>query len=226
MVGMGTDNTDSGYRDIDCALYCEKGKLAAYASGARTNTFGTYKESNVLAVMRRGSTITFHQDGVELATCPKSLSGRVIADVSLHRAGGGGIVYAHWLGGVTRPRMSDVIWKSLNCAASGPKGQLTKFTVTDKDTCTKGWTGGAFSRRYAPADITLEFQCSVQQNAMVRCVGVLQGNVAVPLRGRNRTIWHLCPARGHSSPSNVFVILLLALELARTCHTRALSYPT
>jgi len=167
MIGLAIGNLHSSYTDIDCAVYCDQCVFRVYELGSYKWAGPAYDHLAVLAVVRKGSLVSFVKDGVVLRTCGRRLSGNVIADLSIHNNGAGGILSAVWVGTVKPVPGSAVKWTGSACTKINTDGTAVK------DSCGNGWNGGAYSSRKAPGDVTLQFYCTKAQHTMI---GLAKGN--------------------------------------------------
>jgi len=165
MIGLAKGNSHSSYTDIDCAVYCDQGVFRVYERGSYRWGGPRYEESDMLSVEREGSTVKYFKGGQYLRTCGIRLQGNVIADLSIHNTGRGGILYSGWVGEaiIAEP----VKWKAQACTTTAADGQILK------NGCGNGWNGGAFSTNLAPGDVTLQFRCTRAQHTMI---GLAYGN--------------------------------------------------
>ena len=99
MIGLAIGNSGVHYNDIDCAMYCDAGTLRVQELGKHEWNGTAYKESDLLAVKRAGTTVTFLQNGWALRNCSRKLQGPVLADLSMYVDGWGGVLEAAWMGG-------------------------------------------------------------------------------------------------------------------------------
>ena len=99
MIGLAIGNSGVHYNDIDCAMYCDAGTLRVQELGKHQWNGPAYKESDLLAVKRAGTTVTFLQNGWALRNCSRKLQGPVLADLSMYVDGRGGVLEAAWMGG-------------------------------------------------------------------------------------------------------------------------------
>ena len=131
MIGLAVNSFHNSYTDIDCAMYCAQGKLQVYENGTHKWSGKNYTQDDVLQVQRNGSMVSFKQNGVIVYTASKRLTGRVVADLSLHSGlVKGGLLTAKWIGAVSSPKMTDILWKGLACVTKGPSGQLCALALS------------------------------------------------------------------------------------------------
>ena len=168
MIGFSAGSCNAHYGTIDCAFYCDRGSIKTYEKGAykpvNKSSAPSYSRSSVLGVRRKGTAVQFLQDGKVLRTCGLKLSGKIVADVSLHAEGKGGIISAKWIGDVIpNPVVENPVkWIPNNCMATDEKtGRLVKTQ------CGNGWTGGAYSLKAAYGDASIRFSCSENQHSML-----------------------------------------------------------
>ena len=158
MVGLSKNNECNHYRSIDCALYCNHGRVTSYESGTYQRWKGLkYDETSMLAVRRRNDQVDFVKDGQVLRRCSKKLTGDVLADVSAYYQDKGGVLDAQWNpkpspppppgppGARATPKAQvAVVWRALSCVETGDKGKLVKSE------CGHAWNAGAISTFIAP----------------------------------------------------------------------------
>jgi len=160
MIGLAVGNSHNSYTDIDCAVYCDQGVFRVYERGSYRWAGPRYEETDKLMVERTGSIVTYVINGLTVRQCAIALAGNVIADLSIHNTGRGGILSAGWIGTVIDA--TPVKWKGQTCTVtSGTDGQVLKSG------CGNGWNGGAYSRNVAPANIALQFRCTRAQHTMI-----------------------------------------------------------
>lgn len=164
-VGLTANaNTNSNFKDIQCALYCDEGQLRIFEQGVDTKWRGPrYTADSILAVKRAGTTVTYHKNGQLLKTCKVRLAGNIMADVSFHSQGQGGIKHASWFGRVVpNPKLQEaVVWTLSTCAKVSDGGQVLK------QGCSNGWTAGATSAQVAVKDGELSLHCTKRQHSMI-----------------------------------------------------------
>jgi len=161
MIGLSKGNDHNSYTDIDCAMYCDQGYLRGYQRGAHKpfSPVPTYTASDTLAVERTGTLVSYYKNGKKLQTCGYSLVGNIIADLSIHNTGKGGILSAGWIGPVLDAEV--VNWKGQTCVTTGADGSIVK------NGCGNGWNAAAYSTNLAAGDVTLQFRCTKAQHTMI-----------------------------------------------------------
>ena len=102
MIGFTKSNAASStsFQDITCAMYCDSGRLFTREKGDSKPPSGGSKEYNEwsrLALLRSGSTVSYWMDGEIFHTCSQAVADDMVADVSIHNSGSGGLLEAAWM---------------------------------------------------------------------------------------------------------------------------------
>ncbi len=89
MIGLGVDNSNNSYTDIEYALFFAiNGALRIYESGSYRGAFGTYSSSDVFEIRRDAEgQVTYWRNGILFYTSARSSAGEeLIVDTSLYTA--------------------------------------------------------------------------------------------------------------------------------------------
>jgi hypothetical protein len=87
-VGVSHEDLDASYWSIDFALGClSNGHLRVYEKGMVKGCFGQYKLNDRLSVRVKGSTVSYHKNGIHLYTSEQQPVYPLMADSSFYSAG-------------------------------------------------------------------------------------------------------------------------------------------
>merc|ERR1719409_2351763 len=162
MIGFASDNAHNSYQDIDCAVYCDKGRVRIYENGRHQyyENPPSFDENDKFMITRVGSSVYYYHNGKVLRSCGQKLAGTVFADTSICHGNSKGFINAQFAHGQRAKIVHPVKWVKGKCV----KGTGSGLT---KNKCGTGWNGGAISWSTRKANTQIEFSCMNNNYAMI-----------------------------------------------------------
>lgn len=87
VTGLNDADQDTGYGEIDFALYLAHGKAQVYENGVAKDDAVSLDGSDTFTIQRKGRTVTYAKNGGVFYTSAKTSTGKVFADASLYMGG-------------------------------------------------------------------------------------------------------------------------------------------
>ncbi len=140
MVGLSYGNTNSGYSDIDYALYFSSGTLYIYEGGLNRGSFGTVVGVDKLRVSVEGGVVRYRKNGILLYTSVLAPAYPLLVDSSLYSSGAmlQGAVLSGTLviAAVQNPAFSvpsGIYSTAFDVVVTGPAGSTIHYTTNGLD---------------------------------------------------------------------------------------------
>ena len=84
MLGLSNSNASASYDTIGYAIYLRTdGTLSIYENGTHRGRFGTYQDTDILRIERKGSTVVYRRDGTIFYTSTIPATGALLVDAAL-----------------------------------------------------------------------------------------------------------------------------------------------
>jgi hypothetical protein len=170
MLGLSNGNDDTGYADIDFAIYLAAGQVQVYEKGTSRGTFGNYASGDFLQVSVQSGVVKYSRNGTVFYTSAAAPAYPLLVDTALYTQGAtltGAVISSGWTAPPPPPTGEAVTWTAIvGVTASG--NNLTKTAVT-------GWNAGAVSTRsLVSGDGYVAFTAS--ETTTLRMLGLSNGN--------------------------------------------------